>query len=117
MNRDKFVFAQFADFLDHNKFRRFVGKYNGDVYVKHFTCWNQLLTQMFGQLSGRESLRDLVTVLEAHKSKCYHLGLGDRSASRNAVSLVGTQIRPTISATPSKLEQFLTISTWAELTS
>lgn len=42
---------------------------------------------MFGQLSGRESLRDLVTVLEAHQSKCYHLGLGDRPASRNAVSL------------------------------
>lgn len=87
MNRDKFVFAQFADFLDHNKFRRLVDKYNGDVYVKHFTCWNQLLTLMFGQLSGRESLRDLVTVLEAHQSKCYHLGLGDRPASRNAVSL------------------------------
>ena len=42
---------------------------------------------MFGQLSGRESLRDPVAVLEAHQSKCYHLGLGDRPASRNAVSL------------------------------
>ncbi len=87
MNRDKFVFAQFADFLDHNKFRKLVDKCNGDVYVKHFTCWYQLLTLMFGQLSGRERLRDMVTVLEAHQSKCYHLGLGDRPASRNAVSL------------------------------
>ena len=87
MNRDKFVFAQFAGFLDHNRFRRLVDKYNGDAYVKHFTCWNQLLTLMFGQLSGRESLRDLVTVLEAHQSKCYHLGLGERPPSRNAVSL------------------------------
>ena len=52
MNRDKFIFAQFADFLGHNKFRRLVDKYNGDVYVKHFTCWNHLLTLMFGQLSG-----------------------------------------------------------------
>ncbi len=42
---------------------------------------------MFGQLSGRESLRDLVTVLDAHRSKCYHLGLGDRPVSRNAISL------------------------------
>ena len=31
---------------------------------------------MFGQLSNRESLRDLVVALEAHLSKCYHLGLG-----------------------------------------
>jgi transposase len=28
-----------------------------------------------------------VTVLNAHQPKCYHLGLGDRPASRNAVSL------------------------------
>ena len=87
MNKDKYVFAQFSDFLDHNKFRRLVDKYNGDFHVKHFTCWHQLLTLMFGQLSGRESLRDLTTVLDAHKSKCYHLGLGSSPASRNMLSV------------------------------
>ena len=87
MNKDKYVFAQVTEHLDYFKFRRLVGKYRGDSYVKHFSCWHQLLTLMFGQLSGRESLRDLVTVLEAHRSKCYHLGLGDGPASRNAVSL------------------------------
>lgn len=44
--------------------------------MKHFTCWNQLLALMFGQLSNRESLRDLVVALDTHRSKCYHLGLG-----------------------------------------
>ena len=34
-------------------------KYDCNRYVKHFTCWNQLLAMMFGQLSNRESLRDL----------------------------------------------------------
>ena len=87
MNRDKYVFAQIAEFLDHNKFRRLVDKFAGDSYVKHFTCWNQLLTLMFGQLSGRDSLRDLVTVLEAHRSKCYHLGLGSGPVSRNAFAV------------------------------
>lgn len=29
-------------------FNRIVLKYEGDKYVKHFTCWNQLLTMMFG---------------------------------------------------------------------
>ena len=75
MNKDKYVFAQMTEHLGYLKFRRLVGKYSGDSYVKHFTCRNQLLTLMFGQLSGRDSLRDLVTVLEAHRSKCYHLGL------------------------------------------
>ena len=30
MNKDKYVFAQFSAFLDHNKFRRLINKYNGD---------------------------------------------------------------------------------------
>lgn len=76
MHKDKFVFAQLISFLDRNKFNYIVRKYNGDKYVKHFTCWNQLLALMFGQLSNRESLRDLIIALEAHHSKCYHLGMG-----------------------------------------
>lgn len=59
MNKDKYVFAQLIEFLDNNKFRHLVDKYDGNRYVKHFTCWNQLLAIMFGQLSNRESLRDL----------------------------------------------------------
>lgn len=35
-----------------------------------------MLALMFGQLSNRESLRDLVVALDTHRSKCYHLGLG-----------------------------------------
>lgn len=31
---------------------------------------------MFGQLSNRASLRDLIIALEAHREKLYHLGLG-----------------------------------------
>ena len=85
MHKDKFVFAQLVAFLDRNKFNYIVRKYNGDKYVKHFTCWNQLLALMFGQLSNRESLRDLIIALEAHNSKCYHLGMG-RSISRSSLA-------------------------------
>ena len=73
---DKYIFAQLAGFIDRNHFNYLVKKYQGNHYVKHFTCWNQLLAMMFGQLSNRESLRDLIVALEAHKSKRYHLGLG-----------------------------------------
>ena len=76
MNKEKYVFAQLIEFLNNDKFRYIVRKYNGDKYVKHFTCWNQLLALMFGQLSNRESLRDLIVGLEAHHQKCYHLGMG-----------------------------------------
>ena len=76
MFSDKFVFVQLVAFLDRSKFNRIVAKYNGDRYVKHLTCWNQFLAMMFGQLANRESLRDLIVALDAHRSKCYHLGMG-----------------------------------------
>ena len=69
MNQDKYVFAQLVEFLNNDKFRRLVDKYDGNRYVKHFTCWNQLLAMIFGQLSNRESLRDLIVALEAHQGK------------------------------------------------
>jgi len=64
IHKDKYVFAQLAFFMDRNKFNYIVRKYDGDKYVKHFTCWNQLLALMFGQLSNRESLRDKVAYQE-----------------------------------------------------
>ena len=67
MNKDKYVFSQITSLLDRNHFNYLVRKYEGDRYVKHFTCWNQLLALMFGQLSNRESLSDLIVALEAHQ--------------------------------------------------
>jgi hypothetical protein len=82
MNKDKYVFAQLVEFMDNFKFRRIVAKYGADSYVKSFSCWHQLLAMMFGQLSNRESLRDLIVAMEAHNRKLYHLGMG-RSVTRS----------------------------------
>lgn len=72
MNQDRYVFAQLVEFLNNDKFRRLVDKYNDNRYVKHFTCRNLLLAMMFGQLSNRESLRGLIIALEAHQGKRCH---------------------------------------------
>ena len=85
MNKEKYVFSQLISFLNEDKFRRIVDKYRGNRYIKHFTCWNQLLALMFGQLSNRESLRDLIVALEAHHSKCYHLGMG-KNVSKSSLA-------------------------------
>ena len=37
---------------------------------------------MFGQLSNRESLRDLIVAFVAHRAKQYHLGLGRKSIAK-----------------------------------
>ena len=55
MHKDKYIFAQLVALLNRSKFNRIVAKYQGDKYVKHFTCWNQLLALMFGQLCNRKS--------------------------------------------------------------
>ena len=86
MNQDKYVFAQLVEFLNNNKFRKLVDKYDGNHYVKHFTCWNQLLAMMFGQLSNRESLRDLIVALQAHQRKRYHLGLGREPIAKTTLA-------------------------------
>jgi hypothetical protein len=83
MNQGKYVFAQIADFLPSRVFDRCVDNYSGNHYVKHFKCWNQLLCMMFGQLSGRESLRDLLTTISAHRPKYYHLGFGKNVSRSN----------------------------------
>ncbi len=44
---------------------------------------------MFGQLSNRESMRDLIVAIEAHHQKCYHLGLG-RHVTRSNLSKANT---------------------------
>lgn len=89
MYQYKYVFAQLIAFLDRNHFNYLVRKYAGDKYVKHFTCWNQLLTLMFGQLSNRESMRDLIIAIKAHHQKCYHLGFG-KHVTRSNLSRANT---------------------------
>ena len=86
MNKDKYVFAQLLEYLDYDKFRHLVDNYDGNRYVKHLTCWNQLLALMFGQLSNRESLRDVIVALEAHQSKCFHLGLGRKPIAKTTLA-------------------------------
>ena len=86
MFNDKYVFAQLTGFNVRNHFIYLVKKYQGNHYVKHFTCWNQLLAMMFGQLSNRESLRDLIVALEAHQGKHYHLGLGREPIAKTTLA-------------------------------
>ena len=86
MNQDKYVFAQLTAFMNRTQFNNYVRKYDGNRYVKHFTCWNQLLAMMFGQLSNRESLRDLIVAFEAHRAKQYHLGVGREPIAKTTLA-------------------------------
>jgi hypothetical protein len=83
MNQGKYIFAQLTDFLPRRVFDRLVEKYEGNKHVRSFTCWNQMLCMVFGQLTARDSMRDLMLSLEAHQPKYYHLGFGSTISRRN----------------------------------
>ncbi len=83
MNSGKYIFAQLTEFLPKRVFDCIVARHNGDKYVRHFSCWNQMLCMVFGQLTNRDSLRDLIVSIEAHRNKIYHLGFGKNVTRSN----------------------------------
>lgn len=85
MYQGRYVFTQLCDFLPKRIFDRLVDKYDGNKYVKSFSCWNHLLVLLFGQLSNREGLRDLIVTLTPFKFAFHHLGFG-KSVTRSNLS-------------------------------
>ena len=85
MHQGRYVFTQLVDFLPRKHFEWLVAKYEGNKYVKSFSCWNHLLVLLFGQLSNREGLRDLIVTLSPFKFAFHHLGFG-KSVTRSNLS-------------------------------
>ena len=85
MYAGKLVFAQLTDLIHPEQFRRCVQRYHGDYKVKTFSCWNQFLCMAFGQLTYRESLRDVETCLRSRQQQLYHLGIRG-GVSRSALA-------------------------------
>jgi len=92
MNIGRTVFSQLIDYLPAKEFHKCVERYRGDHYIKSFSCWDQLLSMAFAQLTYRESLRDIEACLYSIGPKLYHMGfrskvarstLADANDSRN----------------------------------
>lgn len=75
MNSGKYVFSQLLQFIPRYEFEKYVSAYNGDFRARELNCWNQFIQLFFGQLTSRNSLRDICTCLKAHRNKLYHLGI------------------------------------------
>ena len=95
MHKGQFIFTQVCKFLPKRAFDCLVNKYNGNKWVKSFTCWNHLLVLIYGQLSNRESLRDLVTSLAPFRNMFHHLGFG-ANVTRSNLSKANEQRDPRI---------------------
>lgn len=75
MNLGQTIFSQLMEHLPKYKFDQCVDRYNGNYKTRDFSCWNQFLSMSFGQLTYRESLRDIETCLRAVQNKLYHMGI------------------------------------------
>ena len=80
MQSGRFVFSQLMDFIPRYEFNKCVQRYRGNYRMRTFSCYDQFLCMAFGQLTGRDSLRDVVLNLSAHQSKLFHLGIRGRVA-------------------------------------
>ena len=74
----RLVFSQLLDFLPMHDFNKCVRRYNGNRKVRRFSCTDQLLSMVFAQLTGRDSLRDIETCLRSMGPKLYHAGIRAR---------------------------------------
>jgi hypothetical protein len=50
--------------------------HQADHYVKSFTTWGHLVTMLFAQATGKDSLRDLEAAFNSNPHQLYHLGVG-----------------------------------------
>lgn len=83
MERPTYVFNQIIQWLPRFYFEWLVKKYNGNAYIKGYSCWNHLLVMIWAQLTSRRSLRDIVTTLKAHSDKTYRMGIGKSISKSN----------------------------------
>ena len=75
MHAGRFIFSQLMDFVPKYEFDKCVRRYGGNRRVRTFSCYDQFLCMAFGQLTYRDSLRDVVTCLDVLKPKLFHVGI------------------------------------------
>lgn len=75
MNTGRTIFSQVMGYFPLRRFKTCVDRYSGDKAIKSLTCLDQFRYMAFAQLTYRESLRDLITCLQAVQPMLYHMGI------------------------------------------
>jgi len=70
------VLAQMLKLLPRHEFEALAQKHHKGRKLRKMTRWAQFVAMASAQLTGRSSLRDLLSNLAAQSSKLYHLGVG-----------------------------------------
>ena len=81
MRHHNSVLHELTKHIPWTAFDRLVDEHRADWRVRRLSTKSQLIALLYGQLSGAASLREIVTGLESHAARLYHLGAGQASRS------------------------------------
>lgn len=90
MRHQNTVFHSLLKHVPWSRFERLVETHEADKGVRTLSTKDQFVALLYAQFSGASTLREIVTALQSHESRLYHLGahgvkrstLADANASR-----------------------------------
>ena len=74
MRHQNSVFHSLTKYVPWSKFDQIVENHGADKLVRKLTTKRQLIALLYGQFSGATSLRAIVSGMESHETRLYHLG-------------------------------------------
>lgn len=89
MRHQNTVFHSVLNHVPWHVFDRVVDKHGADARVRRLSMKDQFVALLYGQLSGASSLREIVTGLDSHAPRLYHLGA--RPAQRSTLADANAQ--------------------------
>ncbi len=89
MAHNSTVLGQFLALVSRHEFEEEAGRHHRGRKLRSMSRWSQFLALATAQLSGRCSLRDIVSNLDAQARKLYHLGV--RRVARSSLARVNEQ--------------------------
>jgi hypothetical protein len=69
------ILNQLLQFLPQHEFEGAIKSFKSDRYVKYFTKKSLFVVHSYDQIRKKNSVRDIIFVLEQHQLKWYHIGL------------------------------------------
>ncbi len=81
MGHQNTMLSQIVRLIMRYGIERAINRYSGDKWVKKFNSKNHLTVMLYGQITGKDSLRDIINGLKVNESKLYHLGIKGFSKS------------------------------------
>lgn len=89
MAHNNTVFAQLLKLVSRHEFEGFAKQHHSGGKLRKTSRWSQFVAMCLGQLSGRQSLRDIETNMNTQSVRLYHLGA--KPIARSSLSRLNDQ--------------------------